>query len=141
MMEQIHRRQQRVDELVFRLASAERKWLRGYRQRLEVAGARLRHHDFRRQLASNRRVLEGQTSALTNNVRARLFALRSRMERVSAQLTALSPVAILERGYALVFDADGKLVRDAAQVERGDEITTRVAKGKISSRVEGISES
>jgi exodeoxyribonuclease VII large subunit len=137
MMEQINRRQQRVDELVFRLANAERRWLRGVRQRLDVASARLRHHDFRRQLANNRRLLEAQETALTSSLRSRLFAMRSRLERAEAQLQALSPVAILERGYALVFDKNGRLVRDVVQVQRGDEISTRIAKGKIRATVEG----
>jgi exodeoxyribonuclease VII large subunit len=141
MADQIGRRQQRVDELVFRLATAERRWLRGYRQRLDVAAARLRHHDFRRQLANNRRLLEGQANALTSTMRARLFAARSGLERVDAQLQALSPVAVLERGYALVFDAEGKLVRSAQQVARGEQVITRLAKGRITSRVEETTES
>jgi exodeoxyribonuclease VII large subunit len=122
---------------VFRLANAERRWLRGVRQRLDVASARLRHHDFRRQLANNRRLLEAQETALTSSLRSRLFAMRSRLERAEAQLQALSPVAILERGYALVFDKNGRLVRDVVQVQRGDEISTRIAKGNIRATVEG----
>ncbi len=41
---------------------------------------------------------------------------RSRLERATGQMDALSPLAILERGYALVFDASGKLVKDAARL-------------------------
>jgi exodeoxyribonuclease VII large subunit len=44
-------------------------------------------------------------------------------------------VAILERGYALVFDGAGQLVKDAAQVKAGDEIRARVARGEIEARV------
>jgi exodeoxyribonuclease VII large subunit len=43
----------------------------------------------------------------------------------------LSPVAILERGYALVFDGEGTLVKDAGQVSPGTEIRARVARGEI----------
>jgi exodeoxyribonuclease VII large subunit len=46
-------------------------------------------------------------------------------------LEALSPLAILERGYALVFDAAGQLVKDAAQVKTGEEISARLAHGEI----------
>jgi exodeoxyribonuclease VII large subunit len=56
---------------------------------------------------------------------------RSRLERLTSQMEALSPVAILERGYALVFDASGKLVKDAARVKTGEEIRARVAHGEI----------
>ena len=44
-------------------------------------------------------------------------------------------MAILERGYALVFDANGKLVKDAAQVKVGEEIRARVARGEIAATV------
>ena len=41
----------------------------------------------------------------------------------------MSPLAILERGYALVFDASGKLLKDAAQVKAGDEIVGAAGSG------------
>jgi exodeoxyribonuclease VII large subunit len=56
---------------------------------------------------------------------------RSHFEQISGKLAALSPTAILERGYALVFDASGKLVKNSAEVRAGDEISARLAKGTI----------
>jgi exodeoxyribonuclease VII large subunit len=50
-------------------------------------------------------------------------------------LQALSPLAILERGYALVFDASGKLLKDAAKVKPGDEISARLARGTLDATV------
>ena len=50
-------------------------------------------------------------------------------------LEMLSPLAILERGYALVFDSAGQLVKDAAQVNAGQEISARVARGEIRATV------
>lgn len=139
--DQINRRQQRVDELVFRLATAERRWLLGFRQRLDLASANIRHHDLRHQLAANRSSIDSHLATLIATMRSRLFAQRSRSERAGARLRALSPVAILERGYALVFDANGTLVRDAAQVSRGDAIRARVARGKINASVTSTDES
>ncbi len=64
-----------------------------------------------------------------------LLHRRARLDRVTSQMEALSPVAILERGYALVFDASGKLIKDAERVQPGDEITARLARGEISAQV------
>jgi exodeoxyribonuclease VII large subunit len=47
----------------------------------------------------------------------------------------MSPLKILDRGYALVFDSAGRLVKDATQVNRGDEISARLARGTIISTV------
>jgi exodeoxyribonuclease VII large subunit len=54
---------------------------------------------------------------------------------LAGQLEALSPLAILDRGYALVFDSSGALLKDAAQVKTGDEISVRLAKGTVTATV------
>lgn len=135
MSDAIARRQQRVDDLVYKLATAERGLLAQQRRRLEIASAGVRHHDLRRVLAGVRRDLQAQVSALVASGRAQLLRHRSRMEQMEARLHGLSPLKILERGYALVFDAQGNLVKDAAQVHTGDEIRARVARGEIDATV------
>jgi len=134
----INRRQQRVDELVYRLATAERHLLRRYRQRVDVASARVRHHDLRRQFTGALRVLDGQTNTMVGVMRSNLLRSRSRLNQVHARLEALSPLSILDRGYALVYDADGNLLRNVAQVNTGETIRARVAKGELTATVETI---
>jgi exodeoxyribonuclease VII large subunit len=65
-----------------------------------------------------------------------LLQKRSLLEQLEHELKALSPIAILERGYALVFDTSGKLVKDSALVGTGDKISARLAKGTLTARVE-----
>ena len=84
-----------------------------------------------------RRELEARSEAMAGAARNLLLQRRGRLERIGAALEALSPVAILERGYALVFDADGKLVKDVRQVRAGDAIEARLARGRVRARVEG----
>ncbi len=54
---------------------------------------------------------------------------------VSGRLEAISPLAVLERGYSITLDSDGKTVRSAAQVGKGDILSTRFAEGTIESEV------
>lgn len=129
------RRQQRLDDLVYRLATAQRGLLARQRRRLDIASAGVRHHDLRRVLAGVRRDLQAQLSALVASGRAQLLRHRSRLEQMQARLQGLSPLNILDRGYALVFDAEGKLVKDAAQVQSGEQIRARLAKGEISATI------
>jgi exodeoxyribonuclease VII large subunit len=96
-----------------------------------MASAAVRHYDARRVLAGMRGELLAQATALGGAMRNLLLQYRVRAERMGRALEMLSPLAILERGYALVFDADGKLVKDAARVKSGDEILAKVAKGEI----------
>lgn len=78
------------------------------------------------------------TGALAAGMRNLLLQHRVRAERMTTALQTLSPVAILERGYALVLDASGNLLKDAAKVKPGDEITARLARGKIEATVKKV---
>lgn len=131
MMDLIRRHQQKLDDLTYRLERSERQTLELLRRRLETISAAVRHYDLRRVLAGIRQELESATAALVSAMRNQLLLNRVRLERAGTALNALSPLAILERGYALVFDSDGNLVKDAAQVHAGDEILARLAKGEI----------
>jgi exodeoxyribonuclease VII large subunit len=135
MQDLINRRQQRIDEFVYRLALAARDALRVNFQRLEAAAARIRRHDPRHQLAELRQALQAQTGALTAATHATLFRRRARLQQLTTHLQALSPLQVLERGYALVFDAAGNLVRESAQVSPKENIRVRLARGTISATV------
>lgn len=131
MMDALGRRQQRVDELLYRMETAERRVIEQQRRRWETAAGAIRHYDVRRRLAAMREQLESRTAALGALFRTLLMQRRGRLEQLAGELGALSPVAILERGYALVFDSSGKLVKDSEQVDAGEEIRARVARGEI----------
>jgi exodeoxyribonuclease VII large subunit len=135
MMDLIRRRQQNVDDLTFRMERAVRGSLELKRRRLENISAAVRHYDLRRVLAGIRGEMEAQTAAMAAAMRNQLLLKKLRLERIGRALETLSPLAILERGYALVFDAGGQLIKDAAQVKSGDEISARVARGEIRARV------
>ncbi|HEV8525804.1 MAG TPA: exodeoxyribonuclease VII large subunit [Terriglobales bacterium] len=130
------RRQQRVDELVYRLAAAQLRLLDQYRRRLDVAAARVRYFDLRRRLASMRQGLNASARGLEAATRRLLLTRRAQWDRAGARLEQLSPLKVLDRGYALVFDASGKLVKDVTQVQVRDRISARLARGLLIARVE-----
>jgi exodeoxyribonuclease VII large subunit len=136
IMDLIHRRQQRLDEITNRLGQAERGFIERQRRRFEALSATVRHYDVRRVLEGMRKDLAAQRTGLVAAFRNLLLERRVRVERIETALQALSPVAILERGYALVFDASGKLLKDARKVKAGDEILAKLAKGTVRARVE-----
>src|ERR1017187_3549789 len=130
MQDSIARRQQRVDDLVSRMAQSQSQRLKTLSRRLEDVEAHLRRHDPRVRLGAMRRQLDGQTAALHSSVMRRLVGRRNELdgltvalgrasetillrrrahwERLHGSLEALSPRAILARGYALVFDDEGQ---------------------------------
>jgi len=135
MMDLIRRRQQKIDDLTYRLVHSERALLETHRRRFDSLAAAVRHYDLRLVLSGVRKELDAKVSAIAAAARNLLLQRRSRLERLTSQMEALSPVAILDRGYALVFDAAGKLIKDASQVKPGDEISARLARGEIAATV------
>lgn len=135
IMEVIRRRQQRLDDVEFHLVQAEKAFLQAQRRRFETLAAAIKHYDLGRMLAHTLRELEALTRALGSAMRTRMLQMKARMERASGELQALSPVSILDRGYALVFDSSGKLLKNSAQVSPGDEISARLAQGTVISTV------
>jgi exodeoxyribonuclease VII large subunit len=135
MIDAINQRQQKLDDLQYRLDRGERQILERNRRRLESASAAVRHYDLRRILAGIRKELEAQAGTMVAAMRTSLLRSQSRLDQLASQLQALSPVAILERGYALVFDSKGGLLKDAAKVKAGDEISARLAQGSVTATV------
>jgi exodeoxyribonuclease VII large subunit len=135
MMELVRQRQQKVDDLAHRMELAERSLLERMRRRWEAISAAVRHYDLRLVLSGMRKELDSKTTALVAVTRNVLLQHRVRSERLETALQSLSPLAILDRGYALVFAANGKLLKDPASVNIGDEISARLARGEIQASV------
>lgn len=138
MEDAIARRQQRVDELRFRLESLLRERLTTASRRLDQASARLRQRDLRQQLLLRERELSARLEALAAATHRHLMRRRARLDQAAAKLAALSPVAILERGYSLIFDANGALIKDAAALSPGDLIRARLAHGELHATIQSV---
>ena len=136
----IGRLQQRVDELeyVLRERAAAAKSSRA--KRLADSSARLRALDLRLRFAAARRKLEASEAALSQLIRQRVTRAQARFHPLVAHLTQLSPLKILDRGYAIVTNAAGQIVKDAAEAPLGSTISARLSKGSLTAEVkEGLS--
>ena len=74
---------------------------------------------------------------LTHGMELRTKSAAQEVQRLRAQLQALSPMAVLGRGFSITKTASGIIVRNAADVRDGDELRTQVARGEIVSKVTG----
>jgi exodeoxyribonuclease VII large subunit len=127
----IDKTSQRLDDALGSLERVLTRRLRGSRSNLERFSARLSEADIARALSARRSVLAGLDSRLRSSARDRL---RSRTEQVSiaaGKLNSLSPLAVLGRGYAIAFDADGRVIKRASDVAAGDRLRVRVNEGDI----------
>ena len=130
----IGRQMQRVDELDYRLRELWRGSLAGRRRALEGVSARLSQMDVRLQFAAARRRLEASDAAVTQSMRLRLSRAGSRLGPLEAHLKQLSPLTILDRGYAIV-EREGKIVKAPKDAPVGSEIDVRLSSGKLKATV------
>lgn len=135
MMELIRRHQQKLDDVTHRMEVAERQLLQQMHRRWETTSAAVRHYDLRLVLSGMRRELDSKTTALVAVTRNVLLQHRVRSERLDTALQSLSPLAILDRGYALIFDTQGKLLKSVDSVNPGDEVSARLAHGQFQAKI------
>jgi exodeoxyribonuclease VII large subunit len=128
--------QQRVDDLAYRLRDRTFDGVSARRRRFESIAARLRSLDLRLRVAAALRRSDAAEAALIHLVRVRLARAHSSLDPVIAHLTQLSPLKILERGYAIVENEAGRVVKEPAQAPPGSAIHVQLARGAIRARVE-----
>lgn len=92
--------------------------------------------DLRARVSVLRRRLDRRTSEFAAHARRYLTATRRKLEAATLRLEERSPFQLLERGYAIAYDANGKVLRSAEQVAEGDAIRVRLARGEIDARVQ-----
>ncbi len=128
--------QQRLDYAGGRLATALTHGAQRWRTRLEGAGARLRVETLRRTLERR----DGEISQLARRLERaqtrRTERARDRLETAGKLLRTLSYQGTLARGYALVRDAQGGLVRAAGDLEPGQAVSIEFADGKAGARID-----
>ncbi|MCU0228556.1 MAG: exodeoxyribonuclease VII large subunit [Bryobacterales bacterium] len=127
---------QRVDDLEFQMRHQVRLRCRSLERRLDDGHRRLLQFDLRVRILRARQSLEALVLRLDAGHRERVRNQRNRVELLAARLRSLSPLAILDRGYALAQRADGSLARDAASLQLGEPLRVRFAKGVAIARVE-----
>jgi exodeoxyribonuclease VII large subunit len=131
----VRRRHQQLDELSSSLGMVLRLKLATARQRMTRAGAQIASFDLRGRATALRRRIEQRGEALRTAIDRALIAKRHRFEKLKLQLDERSPLQLLERGYAIAYDASGRALRSADQVAPGDDISVRLAKGLLDASV------
>ncbi len=131
----LQRDRERLLNLQRRLATALREQDRQRRTRLDRLHARL----LARQPGTRLPLLVRRTTEHDQRLRRAMTQLLeqrdTRLHHAARALHAVSPLATLERGYAILFDAKGQVLRSAKQVATGTALRARLADGELSLRV------
>ena len=132
-------RHQRIDDLRQRLSAAlltqQARRLRSRGMRVASLETRLRRHDPSIRIALANRRLTSASDCLERLSREIFAKRRALLDRASLRLEALSPLAVLNRGYAIVYAESGAILRDAADAPLNSFIEARLGEGTLRARV------
>lgn len=137
----VSRRDQRIDELRMRQHAAADRLLHASAQRLNSFTHRLRAQNVELRLTTGRRRLEYARQCLRRIAADMFRPQHARIAHATARLEALSPLAVLGRGYSLIYALDGTLLRSTVDVKPGEIINARLGKGSLTANVLEISKS
>jgi exodeoxyribonuclease VII large subunit len=133
--------QQRFDESTLRMLQAIRQYSADLRHQERMADTRLKKLDLRRFIVHKKEILTRNRMGLVSGIKAQLQRKRSRFELSVGKINALSPLSILNRGFALCRDSKDAIIKNAANVSPGDNIRVTLALGELNCRVEKVTNS
>jgi exodeoxyribonuclease VII large subunit len=131
----INRRMQRIDDHDNRLREQVRARLENARRRVRGLESRLRYFDLRPRLANDRSRLDRAGTATAQAIRLQLARRKGRWQALDGKLSQLSPLLILNRGYAIVTSEAGAIVTRSAEAPPGSRVKIRLAEGRLGADV------
>jgi len=127
-----------ASRLAMRLAQTLRAQSNPLRLAVAEVSARLDETNLRASLAVRRTRIATLTSRLDKALESAVETRRIRLGGIARQLDSVSPLKVLDRGYAVVVNRrDGRAVADAAAIEIGDELDIRLRRGRVNARATG----
>jgi exodeoxyribonuclease VII large subunit len=130
----IGRQLQNVDEKEYQLRERMRQAIDGRQRRRRDLEDKLRYYDLRPRLARDHARLQSARTRAAQALPLAIARKRQQLETAAAKLSQLSPVRILERGYAIVTNETG-IVTSADMAQTGSQIKVRLAAGRLEAHV------
>jgi exodeoxyribonuclease VII large subunit len=130
----IGRRMQRIDELEYRVRDLVRETLERRKKALARIRSGLTQLDVRLKFVGAHRRIESSEAKILQSIRLRVIRDRGKLSFFDGHLAQLSPLKILERGYAIV-EKNGKIVKAPEDAPTDSEVRIRVAKGNLRGRI------
>ncbi|WP_031435217.1 exodeoxyribonuclease VII large subunit [Methylomarinum vadi] len=137
--QQLQRNAQRLDELENRLRMAMQVRISQNKVRLESKAQTLYRHNPADKIGYHRQKLHYFEKQLQRAMLGKLEQLKRQQTALTQTLHAVSPLATLERGYAIVTDSgSGEIIKSSHQLNSDSVLETRLSHGRFTSRVKEI---
>lgn len=129
---------QQVDQLAEQAHTRVSRCIATQRHAISELGRRLEVGHPRAQLTRSRAELRDLHSRSLAALQRTLSAAKHSYASLAGRLDSMSPLRVLERGYAIATTAEGHVIADAAVVEPGDAVAVRLHRGHLECRVDAV---
>lgn len=133
---------QEADELISRLVAVVNAKIAAQTAQRSLLTLRLRHAAPAVRLERLQKQISGNVQSLTVEIRKIISGLNTRTAVAAGSLNTVSPLATLERGYAIVRDSSsGQVSMDASALKPGDSVDIQLARGRLDATVNKVKKS
>jgi exodeoxyribonuclease VII large subunit len=133
---QIQQRSQRLDELLQRLIRSHTALHRQRQAQLATLHAQLQRHAPHHLLQHHRNQLAALKQRLEHAIQRQIQQRQQRLQLIAQALHLVSPLAVLERGYAIATTLEGQVIRHSESQRSGDQLHLRLQHGALLCRIE-----
>ena len=136
----IHSQRQWLDELGFRLTQSSTNRLNSQRSQWQRAAEHLRYYDLNSILELKCELLNRRVQQISVHTHFLLKQIRSALSTNGGALRSLSPLSVLNRGYAICRTRSGKILRETKGLKVGEYFSVTLSKGAFDGKIEQIKE-
>ena len=126
---------QSLDNLEIRLSQIMRSLITAAKQDLKISSNSLNQSNALRMVMKYQTLVNEHIQKMRHQIKSTLAQKKFVLKNLSTNLNAVSPLAVLDRGYAIVMDDSGKALTSSSNIKVGETIHTRLANGNITSNV------
>ena len=126
---------QSLDNFEIRLANIMQSIMTNAKQNFQLTTAQIYQSSALQRFGKHEDRLNSNLKSLKSNIKNLINRKRLMLESISSNLKAISPLAVLDRGYAIVMDENGQALKSSKDIKIGDTVKTRLADGGFSSNV------
>jgi len=130
-MQRLQQQMQQVDNLQYRLLNSQQKRIDYYSNRLQQAVRTLQHNSPGKQLSALGKTLQQLQKRLNYTMHQSLRQQQQALSLLAGRMHTASPMATLQRGYAVITNSKNKLISNSQQLKQGDYIEAKLAHGEL----------
>ena len=126
---------QSLDNLEIRLSQIIRSLMAAAKKDLKISSNSLNQSNALRMVMKYQTLVNEHIQKMRHQIKSTLAQKKFVLKNLSTNLNAVSPLAVLDRGYAIVMDDSGKALTSSSNIKVGETIHTRLANGNLTSNV------